>query len=1105
MNPTEEIQKLLQGIAALEAQRAIIGEAIVETALAPLRERLASLRALSQSEQQRKMVTVLFADISGFTALSENLDAEDIGELMNAVWKKLDAAILSLGGHIDKHLGDGVMALWGAETSREDDPELAVRAALEMQQILTTEAYGYSAARGASSALKMRIGINTGQVLLGSLGTQGEYTAMGDTVNVASRLEQASPVGGILISHDTYWHVSGVFDLLEREPLLVKGKSEPLQTYLVERVRPRGFQSGSRGVEGIETHMVGRTSELETLQLAVEKALDGHSFQFLLVTGEVGMGKSRLLHEFQKSGSLLPSQTWIFKVRTEQQRQFIPYSLLRDLFSDRFEIQESDSLADARLKLEQGVCELLGPEGLADAHFIGQLIGLEYSESPFLAALGADPRALYDRSGVALMNFFRTLAAQKPLIFLVEDLHWADRNSMELLLSFVDEFQSAPVLLTATARPVLFEYYPVFSTELAHLTRLELQPLSRENSHRLVRDILRKVPSLPMDLLETVTGHADGNPFFIEELVKMLIENGAILKGETAWAVDVGRLHELRVPPTLIGVLQARLDRLSAPEKVVLHRASVVGRIFWGQAVSSLEEAETILTPQEVPAALKNLCSKELVFVRAQSTFSETQEYLFKNSILRDVTYEQVLKSQRRLYHHQAAGWLIEQSGDRANEYAALIAEHFDRAGENDSAAEWYCRAAQAVEDSFAQETVIGYYQRALSLLGPGVEAARLIQPYLGMGMSLHRLTRSAEALQAFQAAFEHARKIGEPRAQLRALHGFTLVYEFQGDYAEVVRITVQAEALLQVSGLDDRLELAQILLEKARAYYYQGKYASARQAGVTGLEVALAADARIQIARLYNVLGMVMTAEGDFEQAIAYKSQSLERWRALGNKMYIAAVLNNVGENYRIMGAYEQAMEYYQQSLETARELHDIGQVVICLNNLGGAYVGLGQFQLAVETLEQIFTLSQEKTFTDAESYSFLAEAYLGLDQLEKALAAAQNAVTLCLAGDEAPFGGNAWRVLGRVAFRLEQLVSVGGQVYGAVDCFARSMKVNRKTGVPRDQALTLWDWARFSRAQGDLAQAAIMWREAQAIFERLRLTYFSSLMEREWPDPAG
>jgi class 3 adenylate cyclase len=266
-----DIQQLEQAIAALEGQRGILGDAVVDAALAPMREKLAALQAQAvPSEQQRKQVTVLFADVSGFTAMSETLDAEEVTEIMNALWARLDAAITAQGGQIDKHIGDAVMALWGVESAREDDPERAIRAALAMQ----AEIRNFVETQQLASR-QMRIGLNTGPVLLGEVGTTHEFTAMGDAVNLASRLEHAAPVGGVLISHATYRQVRGVFDVQAQAPLAVKGKAAPVQTYVVLQAKPRAFRMGTRGVEGIETHMVGRDAELLTLQSAFADALDG--------------------------------------------------------------------------------------------------------------------------------------------------------------------------------------------------------------------------------------------------------------------------------------------------------------------------------------------------------------------------------------------------------------------------------------------------------------------------------------------------------------------------------------------------------------------------------------------------------------------------------------------------------------------------------------------------------------------------------------------------------------------------------------------------------------------------------------------------------------
>ena len=265
---TSEIDQLKAGMAALEAQRAILGNAVVEAMLGPIRDKLAALEAAGRADQQRKQATVLFADVSGFTAMSEAMDAEEVAGVMNDLWARVDRAIVDGGGRIDKHIGDAVMALWGADTAREDDPEQAVRAALAMQAAIVH----FCQTRGAT--LAMRIGVNTGPVVLGAVGTTGEFTAMGDAVNLASRLEHAAPVGGILIGHDTYRLVRGIFDVLPQEPLSVKGKTEPVQTYVVLRAKPRAFRMATRGVEGVETRMVGRDAELDTLKNAYLDALE---------------------------------------------------------------------------------------------------------------------------------------------------------------------------------------------------------------------------------------------------------------------------------------------------------------------------------------------------------------------------------------------------------------------------------------------------------------------------------------------------------------------------------------------------------------------------------------------------------------------------------------------------------------------------------------------------------------------------------------------------------------------------------------------------------------------------------------------------------------
>lgn len=369
-----ERDNLERAIAALEAQRDTLGADVVDDALVPLRDRLSALTVLETPPgQQRKLVTLLLADVSGFTSLSEQTDAELVSDTMNSLWERIDAVIIEHGGLVDKHIGDAVMALWGAERAREDDPEQTIRAALAMQCALAT----FREERG--SQLTVRIGINTGPVVLGSVGTTGEFSAIGDAVNLAQRLEIAAPPNTILISHATYRHVRGIFDVIPRDPIIVKGKTEPVRTYVVERAKPRAFRTWTRGVEGIETRMVGRDGEMIALQNAFGGVVAGTGTQFVTIAGDAGIGKSRLLSEFEDWLELQSVSVLYYKGRARPDMQGISYGVIRDMLSFRFEIRETDHPATAMAKFQAGTAGVLDPD---QADLVGHTIGYDFSASP---------------------------------------------------------------------------------------------------------------------------------------------------------------------------------------------------------------------------------------------------------------------------------------------------------------------------------------------------------------------------------------------------------------------------------------------------------------------------------------------------------------------------------------------------------------------------------------------------------------------------------------------------------------------------------------------------------------------------------------------------
>ena len=317
-------------------------------------ERLLATRG--QVAPERRIVTILFSDVKGSTALAEDLDPEDVMEIMDGAFDVLIEPVYRCGGTLARLMGDAVLAFFGAPIAHEDDPERAIRAALE----ITAGAKRYAQKLERESGLKgfdVRVGIHTGLVVVGEVGSdlRVEYTAMGDAINLAARMEQNSPPGGILITHDTYRHVRGVFDVQAQPPLQVKGRSGPVQTYLVQKAKPRSSRVLTRGVEGIETRMVGREAELKRLQDGFLATMEDHELQIVTVLGDAGVGKSRLLHEFNAWAELLPQQFYYFKGRASSEMQNLPYGLLRDVVASRFQIQDSDTAAGLREKLEQGV------------------------------------------------------------------------------------------------------------------------------------------------------------------------------------------------------------------------------------------------------------------------------------------------------------------------------------------------------------------------------------------------------------------------------------------------------------------------------------------------------------------------------------------------------------------------------------------------------------------------------------------------------------------------------------------------------------------------------------------------------------------------------
>lgn len=673
--------------------------------------------------EERRFATVLFADVQGFTALSEKYDFESTSELIKDVWLKLDSVIEAHGGFIDKHIGDAVMAVWGAPYAGENDAERAVTTALALQESM--KAYAKESERPGANELRIRVGVNAGPVFSGYVGLRNEYTVMGDTVNVANRLEHFAEPGTVVISESTFRLVRGIFQVRRlATPLQFKGKTEPVQAYLVDGMMPQPSRLRYRSVDSLETCMVGRDLEMERMNTLFQQAIQSDQPTMVLVTGEAGLGKSRLLMEFTSSLEVNDTGVTLMSARSLAQASQVPFFLWKSLWFLRFGLQDGDPVEVAREKFMREVQRLwgfqLGPASSVEAaHLIGSLIGLSYPESSFLATYENNPKGRVTRAFELTRELLRRICAYRPTVLLLDDLQWADSSSLELLAYLFEPSEtSLQLLILAGARLEFARQHPRW---LNIATIIQLEPLPVESS--IVAAAYPDLCSLPEEVLMEMADRTDGNPYFMEEMAKSLVKAG--MHQESLSTEEMLARLRSNPPESLRVMLQARLDSLTREARAVALLASVAGRVFWvGAVVAAARVAEGMGTgplvsiPDEVidrliQDSLRQLVRAEMAFPKANVAYSEDQEYIFKHSLLREVAYGLIPVKNRTRYHLAVALWLSDHDSP---DYKIMAAEHFELGGALAEAAQHFEGAAEVARLRGADSDAEALVDRARKL-----------------------------------------------------------------------------------------------------------------------------------------------------------------------------------------------------------------------------------------------------------------------------------------------------------------------------------------------------------------------------------------------------
>ncbi len=462
---------------------------------------------------------------------------------------------------------------------------------------------------------------------------------------------------------------------------------------------------------------------MQALQRTLEDVLASGSSRFITIIGEAGLGKSRLLDEFENWMDLQPDKIMLFKGRSTLERFGLPYALLRDLFAFRFNIQGNEPIAKIREKFLDGFRGAYGndPQQQMIISIVCQLLGYDFSRSQEIQYILNTPQELRDRAFLYLVQYFKSLAAAGPIAIFLDDVQWADESSLDMLIRLYEELSVIPLLIVALTPPTFFESRKAWIEDETHLS-ISLQPLSKENSTRLLEAVLQRVQNLPESLRDIIIGNAEGNPFYLEELIKMLLEKGVIIKDELHWHVRPERLFHLSIPQSLTGVIQARLESLPGKERMVLQQSSVVGRVFWDDVICAVQQSvehEKGLSSEEVQYTLSMIQKREMIYLQPSSGFSNLAEYSFKHAVLRDVTYESVLIRDRKKYHAMVADWLIEKSSEQAVDVSGLIAGHLENAGRLEKAFNYLKRAAASAVSNYANNEAGDFFNEHWQFVRP--------------------------------------------------------------------------------------------------------------------------------------------------------------------------------------------------------------------------------------------------------------------------------------------------------------------------------------------------------------------------------------------------
>ncbi|HEU5243536.1 MAG TPA: AAA family ATPase [Gaiellaceae bacterium] len=786
--------------------------------------------------EERKVVSVLFADLVGFTSRAEQLDPEDVRAVLAPYWERLRSELEQRGGTVEKFIGDAVMALFGAPVAHDDDPLRAVGAALAIRDWARDE-----------EDLQVRIAVNTGEalVLLGARPAEGEGMAAGDVVNTTARLQAAAPVNGVLVGETTYRATRDVVDYIAHEPVVAKGKSEPIPVWEAVQVRSRLGMD----VERATLPLVGRTRELGVIVDAFERAKSEREPQLVTLVGVPGIGKSRLVGAFFSHLEAHPDLVWWRQGRALPYGEGVSFWAVAEMVKAQAGIAENDPPDACAAKLRASVEQLVADEGERD-----------WVTDHLLPLVGVDHRGGGGESAPAWRAFFESLAERRPLVMVFEDMHWADDGLLDFIDHLVDWATGVPILVIATARPELLDRRQAWGGGKLNVSTIALTPLSDEEAAQIIHGVLDQA-ALPAETQQALLERAGGNPLYAEQFARLYTERGSA--------------DDLPLPETVQGLIAARLDGLSTEEKRIVQDASVYGKVFWAGAVDADEDA------------LHTLDRKGILRRERRSAVGGETQYVFRHVLVRDVAYGQIPRTARAEKHVGAADWI--ESLGRADDHAELVAHHLAAAAElgievADRARITFRRAGDRARALGAWPAAERYYSAALESWPIGdVDYPRVAASFAeARARATGETEQLASALDALEAA-----GLWEDAAQLAATAAMMVWYATGDPRAFLER------GLKLLEGRPASTARAELLAESARIHWFRGEYERAERELAAASELVPDHGSNELRATVLTTQGVVAMWDGDLDEARRLTDAAIDvapigsssRFRALANR----------------------------------------------------------------------------------------------------------------------------------------------------------------------------------------------------------------------------